>query len=198
MEIVLAMDDRTCAACAEELAQSGAVVAFRSGGIPERGYRALGQVRSDFALRVDDDEIPSRPLWDFAMRPPSPSRFGVLVVPILGDRMMSGHTGLMERLFWTEGWRYVPRTRADGQRTLFEGHVESPAPLVPLLLKDGATPGLFIAHYLLEAPREERERKAARYDSFDPHRSHRDRLIYEDQPEAFVPIPEAMRRYMSG
>lgn len=201
MEIVVALDDRTCVDCFRTFFELGiAVTTFRSHGMTENGYRVVQQVQSDFALMVADDEIPSTPLWDFAMRPTSPSRFGVVVIPVLGERLMSGHIGWQERLVWVDGWRFVPRVLENGKRTMFEGTVRSDAPMIVLLdqTPEGVlfNPGVMIWHYLLEAPREEREAKAARYAEFDPYGNHKARLFYEDQPNVLIDLPENIRRYL--
>jgi hypothetical protein len=161
----------------------------------ERGYKILPLVKTDFALMLADDEVPSVPLWEFA--PPAPARYGVPIIPILGDKMHVGHVGVQERLVWVDGWRWVGR-EVDGKKTLFEGHSESPVPLVPLLvdLPDGtrANAGILLWHYLLEAPLEEREAKAQRYTSFDPYGDHRSRLFPKD--DELVPIAADLRRYL--
>lgn len=86
-------------------------------------------------------------------------------MPILGDRVW-GPVGLQERLFWRDGWRWVGG---------FKGHSESPVP--SLIIENN--PGIVIWHHLLDAPRSEREEKAARYAAIDPDTDHRLRLIYE-------------------
>ena len=198
MEIVVALDDKTCDACTKGLADLPIhVVRFTSNGVSENGYRVIRYVKSDFALMLADDEIPSEPLWDFAQHPPQPARYGVPIVPILGDKMMTGHTGIQERLIWVDGWRWVGR-EVDGKHTLFEGHSEADTPLIPLLVDTPtgrANTGMVIWHYLLEAPREEREAKAARYKRADPYGDHESRLFYEDR-DCLEPIPEDLKRLL--
>lgn len=176
------MDDRTKPEQADELRTlADRLVTFKSPGHCEVAYKYVPLCSGDFVLLVSDDEEPSPDLWTLAMNPPSPSRFGVAVMPIVNSRLYRPDIGWQERLFWKEGWRWT-----DG----FEGKSESPAPIV-------ATNAV-LWHYHLEAPREEREAKAKRYADIDAALGrmpvdHRTRLIWEERPDGLAPIPKHLR-----
>lgn len=197
-EIVVAWDDRNSRSDYERIRTlADTVVPFTSHGMTEYGYKVSRHIKSEFALILADDEEPADPLWDIAANPPSASRFGIPVIPVLGDRYMKGHIGMQERLSWMEDWELVPRVRHDGIETMFEGRFQSPAPMVEMLTdKLPYNAGLLIWHYLLEAPRAEREAKAERYAKYDIFGDHATRLFWEEQPESLIDIPVEMRQYL--
>lgn len=183
-ETVVAMDDRSTIQDRIRLREFADTVVPFPGGMTENGFRVLRHVKSDFALMLADDEQPSEPLWEFAAHPPSPNRFGIPVLPILGDKIYQDHVGLQERLVWLDGYKGP---------TTFEGDSEG----APKAVID-PNPGAVIWHYLLDAPRDEREEKARRYAKHDPKSDHRSRLIWEEHTEALVPIPKHLRKYLPG
>ena len=181
--VFVALDDRTSVEDAVALSPCCDVIrSWKSEGHCEDAYALVPEVADDWIFLVSDDEEPSDLCWRLAGEPPFTARFGIPVIPILGRKMWRPDLGFQERLFPREGWRW------EGG---FEGHSESPHRSVAI----GSNPGVIIWHRYLEAPREEREEKAARYAAIGPG-DHRERLIYEEHPEGLVDIPEYIARHL--
>lgn len=178
-EVFVAVDDRTSPADITRLhGLADTVVPFTSPGHCEVAYEYVSQVKSEFVLLISDDEAPSENLWRFAADPPLVARYGIPVLPVLGGRVYSLDLGIQERLFATAGWRWVGG---------FEGTSEGARQVYM-----DKNPGIVVWHYDLEAPRAEREAKAARYAALDPASDHRKRLIWEEHPEAFKDLPPGL------
>ena len=146
----MALDDRTSKedeARVRSLADK--VFLWESQGYCELAYRFVQRCSSDFVLMVADDEEPSEMCWDFAQTPPFPARFGIPIIPIKGRKVWTYDVGVSDRLLHRRGWRWIGG---------FEGHSEG-ARMVTM----SDNPGVLIWHYLLDAPRDERVAKAARY-----------------------------------
>lgn len=172
------MDDRCSEQDQSELRYlSDLLIPFKSPGHCEVAYRYVPMASGDFIFLLADDERPSDLMWTLALKPPSPSRFGIPVMPVVQGKLYRPDVGFQERLFYKDGWKWVGG---------FEGHSESPAPKVIL----SKNPGAVIWHHHLEAPREEREAKANRYTSLDPNTDHRARVIWEEHPDDLVDIPQ--------
>lgn len=181
LEVVVAMDDRCTLDDRLQLdALSDQLIPFKSPGHCEVAYRYIHRAKGDFILLVSDDEQPSEALWDLAANPPGPYRYGIPVIPIVNGQMYKPDLGIQERLFYKDEWRWVGG---------FEGHSVSPYPQVTL----DRNPGAVIWHHHLEAPREVREAKAARYSALDPMTDHRARVIWEEHPEGLVDIPKGLQ-----
>lgn len=177
------MDDRTSKPDHDRLASlADVVIPWKSTGNCEPAYRFVQRCSEDFVLLISDDEEPSPLLWEFAQKVPFAARFGIPVIPVLGDRMYEPDVGIQERVFARDGWCWTGG---------FEGKSESPYPTVGI----NPNPGVIVWHYALEAPREEREGKAARYGLLAPN-DHRARLIHEEHPEGLVPIPAHLRAHL--
>ena len=178
-EVVVAMDDRTSGEDWYRLLHlADTLIPFKSPGHCEVAYQHVSAVRSDFVLLISDDEAPSENLWTFAANPPHQARYGIPVLPVLDGRLYSLDVGIQERLFWKHGWKWVGG---------FEGTSEGAKQVYM-----DRNPGIVVWHYDLEAPRKEREAKAARYARLDPDTDHRKRLIWEEHPEAFKPLPDGL------
>lgn len=186
-EVVVALDDRTSMADTHKVSEfADQVVRWTSDGHVEDAFVHIQMCSSDYVLLIADDEEPSDLLWDFAAEPPFPARYGVPVIPVKGTRFWSIDCGMQERLVYKKGYRWISRTLDDGSLTTFEGRPDG-APQVTI----ERNPGAVIWHYLLDAPREEREEKAARYARID-HSTveyHLKRLAYEEHPEFFKELP---------
>lgn len=171
----VALDNRTTVEDAGRVAELVDDVHIFAGECCEDAFSVVSRIGDDWVLRIDDDEEPSDLCWRLSLEPPFFACFGIPVIPILGDKMWRPDVGIQERLFPSVGWSW-----SGG----FNGKSDSPHKSVVI----GSNPGVIIWHYLLEAPRDEREEKAARYATLGPG-DHRSRLVYEDHPEDFVPIP---------
>jgi hypothetical protein len=181
-EVVVALDSRTSAQDTLRVRDvADKVVLWESPGYCEAALNLVRHCSGEFVLKIDDDEEPSPLLWRLGLEPPLRARYGIPVIPVLGRQMYQPDIGIQERLFYREGWSWVGG---------FEGHSEGARQIY--LNKN---PGAVVWHYLLEAPREEREAKAARYNSISAG-DHRSRVIYEDHPELLTPIPEHLRRFL--
>ena len=94
--------------------------------------------------------------------------------------------GVSDRLLFRRGWQWIGG---------FEGHSEG-ARMVTM----SDNPGVLIWHYLLDAPREEREAKAARYTiaSGRPETAADNlrRLAWEDHPEALKDLPPQLQKLL--
>lgn len=181
-EVVVALDDRSMADFDRCLQLADRVLTFTALGSCEAAYDLIPELGVESILLISDDEYPSAPLWDFAAAPPFKARFGIPVIPVLGDQMYRPDIGLQERVFSTEGWRW------EGG---FEGRSRGARKVVL-----ERNPGVLVWHYDLTAPRQEREAKARRYTRLDPLTDHRTRLIYEERPEGLVPLPAHLRAFL--
>lgn len=185
---MVCLDDRTSEEDRERIAPlADHLISWTSEGFCEKAYRYVGEVPTPFVLFVSDDEYPSEMLWSVAANPPAIARWGIPVIPVLGTRYDRKHMGLQERLSATKGWQWIGG---------FEGHSEGArqAILQP-------NPGAIIWHYLLEAPREDREEKVRRYDllsgeSGRVHTSAAQRVLYEEREAEIIPLPEQLRRFL--
>lgn len=187
-EVVVCVDDRTVIGDAQRIV-ADQVLFWHSAGHVEDAFPLIQSCSEDFVLLIADDEEPSALLWDFAQDPPFPARFGVPVIPVRGTKFWSIDCGVQERLVYRLGYRWIPRTLEDGTTTTFEGR---PDGVKQVTLE--RNPGAVIWHFLLDAPRSEREEKAHRYAAID-HSSveyHMSRLAYEDHPEHFKELPLAL------
>lgn len=160
------------------------VIHWSSDGYCEKAYQFVGEVPTKFVMFVSDDELPSPALWMVGRKPPAEARWGIPVIPILGDRYDPKLIGHQERLSATKGWSWVGG---------FEGYSEGARQAI-----FDPNPGIIVWHYILEAPRKEREEKAARYQSIAPsaHNSHARRVLYEERPQDIVPLPDQLRRFL--
>jgi len=189
-EVVVAMDDRTSKADERRIdVLADKVIPWHSQGHCEDAFPLIQECSEDFVLLLADDEEPSELLWEFASDPPFPARFGVPVIPVRGTQFWSIDVGIQERVIYRKGYKWIPRTLDDGTITTFEGR------------PDGArqvtierNPGAVVWHFLLDAPREEREEKARRYAVIDHSAPeyHLRRLAYEDHPEDFKELPPSL------
>ena len=180
--VFVALDDRSAPEDIQLCGELADEVRTFTGTCCEDAFGLVHELQDDWVLRIDDDEEPSDLCWRLALEPPFFARFGIPVIPILGDKMWRPDVGIQERLFPSVGWSW-----SGG----FNGKSESPHKSVVI----GTNPGVIIWHYLLEAPREEREEKAARYATLGPG-DHRSRLVYEDHPEDFVPLPSHVSAHL--
>jgi hypothetical protein len=144
----------------------------------ERGHNALvPRMYSDFILRVDDDEEPSKTLWDDLTSLDHTVAYSVPVVAFMGRRLYPPSISYEVRLF--------PRTKhrfAGGLNS--EMIVECPIIQKPLDI---------IWHYALYAPREWREAKAERQRSMGlgpPEFTKR--YLWEEHADEMVDMPEGM------
>lgn len=174
-EVVVALDDRTSPQdMGRTRVLADQVIPWTSPGHCEPAYEYVQRCSEEFVLLISDDEEPSDLLWRLALEPPIRARFGVPVIPVVGKQMYRPDLGIQERLFYRPGWSWVGG---------FEGHSEGAKKFY--LAKN---PGVIVWHYLLDAPRSEREAKAARYSGLAPG-DHRSRLIYEEHEDQLVPLP---------
>lgn len=186
LETLVCLDDRSSDLDRARITPlADQMVLWESDGYCEKAYRYVEEVRTPFFLIVSDDELPSEGLWRFAQDPPARARFGIPVIPVLGERYDRPMLGLQERLCATDGWRWVGG---------FEGHSEG----APQAYLSANTTGAVVWHYLLEAPLAERQEKAARYTGFSegPSRAHTARVLYEERMSDLVPLPEQLRRFL--
>ena len=135
---------------------------------------------------VADDEEPSEMCWDFAQTPPFPARFGIPIIPIKGRKVWTYDVGVSDRLLHRRGWRWIGG---------FEGHSEG-ARMVTM----SDNPGVLIWHYLLDAPREERVAKAARYTIVsgrpETDKDNLRRVLWEDNPRALRDLPPQLEKLL--
>lgn len=185
-EVVVALDDRTSAQDERRMVDVDRVIRWHSQGHCEDAFPLIQECSEDFVLLLADDEEPSAMLWDFATTPPFPARFGVPVIPVKGTQFWTIDVGMQERLIYRKGYKWIPRKLPDGTMTTFEGHPEGARQVTV-----DRNPGAVIWHFLLDAPREEREEKAARYAEIDQStvEYHLKRLAWEDHPELFKELP---------
>lgn len=170
--IVIGADHRNTPADLKRLREHGEVHVFRSPGYAEAGYSVIHKVRTRFAIVLADDEEPSPALWEW--EPKVEARYSIPVIPLHGGRIYRPHMSMQERVVAVAGFRWVGG---------FEGHGEG----APMAFVD-PNPGVVVWHYLLDAPRADREAKAARYDVLEPSDVYRHRLLYEEHPEDFVDV----------
>jgi hypothetical protein len=186
-EVVVALDDRTSMSDAHKVGEyADKVIRWKSDGHVEDSFGLIQECSQDFVLLIADDEEPSDLLWEFAASPPFPARFGVPVIPVRGTQFWSIDCGIQERVVYRHGYKWIPRTLDDGSTTTFEGRPEGAKQVTV-----ERNPGAVIWHFLLDAPRSEREDKAARYARVD-HSSveyHMKRLDWESHPEYFKELP---------
>lgn len=177
LSVFVALDDRTTVEDAVRTsAIADTVVKWTSKGNCEDAYRFVKDVKDDWIFLVSDDEEPSDLAWRLSLEPPFKARFGIPIMPVLDGKLWRRDIGIQERLFPREGWRWTGG---------FEGQSESPHRQVVI----GQNPGVIIWHRYPEAPREEREEKAARYQQLAPGSDHRARLIWEEHPDELVDMP---------
>lgn len=183
----MALDDRTSKedeARVRSLADK--VFLWESQGFCELAYRFVQRCSSDFVLMVADDEEPSEMCWDFAQNPPFPARFGIPIIPIKDRKVWTYDVGVSDRLLHRRGWRWIGG---------FEGHSEG-ARMVTM----SDNPGVLIWHYLLDAPREERIAKAARYTIAsgrpETDKDNLRRVLWEDNPGALKDLPPQLARLL--
>lgn len=178
---LVCLDDRTSAEDRTKIASlADRVIDWTSEGFCEKAYQYVGEVPTKNVLLISDDELPSPMLWTIAKDPPAEARWGIPVIPVVGQRYDRSRVGFQERLFATKGWQWVGG---------YEGHSEG----APMAIFQ-PNPGAVVWHYLLEAPREEREEKAKRYASLAPG-GHRERLIYEEHDD-LVPLSDQLRAFL--
>jgi len=183
MEVVIALDDRTDIKDARRIgAMADQVITWKSAGHCEDAYDLVQHCSQDFVFLVSDDEEPSDLCWRLAAEPPFAGVFGVPVIPILGKKWWKADIGFQDRIFPRKDWRW------EGG---YNGRMVHPYRTYHI----GVNPGVVIWHHLLAAPRAERERKAAVYESLGPG-DHRGRIIYEEHPEALVEMPDYMLAYL--
>ncbi len=184
---VVCLDDRTSDEDREKIKPlTDLLIPWTSEGFCEKAYQFVGEVPTKFVLFLADDELPSPNLWNVALDPPAECRWGLPVIPVLGDRYDRQRIGFQERLSFTKGWQWVGG---------FEGHSNGArmAILEP-------NPGALIWHYLLEAPIAERMEKALRYQSLSQKAEDKaeamKRLLYEDRESDLVPLTKTLKAFL--
>lgn len=184
-EVVVCVDDRTSAEDVRRIT-ADRVIPWKSDGHVEDAYPLVQECSEDFVLMIADDEEPSTLLWEFSQTPPFPARFGVPVIPVRGTKFWSIDCGIQERVVYRPGWKWIPRTLDDGTTTTFEGRPDGAKQVTV-----ERNPGAVVWHFLLDAPREEREEKAKTYARIDHSTPeyHMNRLAWEEHPEYFKELP---------
>lgn len=175
----------------KRLRKLGATVRpFIGKGYPESALAAaLAEIETEWVLWVSDDEMPGTALWKFAENPPAQRAFRVRMVSLLPDGAHYGYDQYQPRLFPLSG---KPRIPVDA----FETGLQFDVPEYDAL-------DLVLWHHCNFAPREDRERKVARYIDLERPRGWpgyadvtRQLYLYEDYPVLHRPLAPQFARQL--